>query len=571
MAEMGSKMCPWPMPRVFEHGSSTLWLSREVQYSHRTKEDSLRDETAWYACMKQSSVYHSAHVIQQPQDLLQKAFERFKSKVLSESFVPYKFHPRRAKFEPDVDDNRTCIQSVMFEEIVLTDLEKDSSSISQEAYSIDISTDGSALICVLSPLGGLRALDTLAQLFYAHSALDEVYTPYAPALIKDAPFFSHRGLNLDISRNWIPPQDVKRTIEAMAFNKLNKLHLHASDAQSWPLEIPALPSLAKEGAYRADQIWTAEELQDVQEHGLYHGVEVYLEIDLPGHTASIFHSHPDLITAFNKPWAKYALEPPAGQLKLNHPDVPPFLTTLFNDLLPRVSPFSSHFHTGGDEINREAYKIDPTVRSSSKEVIRPLLQAFTNHVVALVEKHNLTPVVWEEMLLEWDLNLPASTVVQSWRSTASLAKVVEKGHRALFGPCEEWYLDCGFGGFIDPDPSNPDTPIKHPFLDWCSPYRNFRQILAFDPLEGVPEDRHHLVLGGEVHLWGELTDSVTLDGMLWPRASAAAEVLWRVKGEVGEASTRRLAEMRERLVARGFRAGMVQMEWGLRNRGGCIL
>lgn len=59
--------------------------------------------------------------------------------------------------------------------------------------------------------------------------------------------------------------------------------------------------------------------------------------------------------------------------------------------------------------------------------------------------------------------------------------------------------------------------------------------------------------------------------MLWPRAAAAAEVLWRGRGEVGEESTRRLAEMRERLIARGVRAGMVQMEWGLMNKGGCIL
>ena len=59
--------------------------------------------------------------------------------------------------------------------------------------------------------------------------------------------------------------------------------------------------------------------------------------------------------------------------------------------------------------------------------------------------------------------------------------------------------------------------------------------------------------------------------MLWPRAAAAAEVLWRGKGDVGEATTRRLAEMRERLVARGVLAGMVQMEWGLRNQSGCIL
>ena len=81
-----------------------------------------------------------------------------------------------------------------------------------------------------------------------------------------------------------------------------------------------------------------------------------------------------------------------------------------------------------------------------------------------------------------------------------------------------------------------------------------------------------MVLGGEAHLWAELTDSITLDGMLWPRLSAAAEVLWSGPGRpVDEDATRRLAEMRERLVARGVRAGMVQMEWCLRERGKCRL
>lgn len=49
----------------------------------------------------------------------------------------------------------------------------------------------------------------------------------------------------------------------------------------------------------------------------------------------------------------------------------------------------------------------------------------------------------------------------------------------------------------------------------------------------------------------------------------AAEVLWRGAREaVSEDVTRRLAEMREILVGRGFGAGVVQMEWCLSNPGG---
>lgn len=504
-----------------------------------------------------------------PSDLLQVAFERFISRIFEAQIVPYKFNPRDANFEPDPQGEKTYITQIVIKEN--QESQHGFEQISHEAYCIEISSDGQAIIRVISLVGALRALDTLAQLFYAHSQAKDVYIPYAPIHIPDTPFYIYRGLNLDISRNWIPPDDVLRTIEAMAFNKLNKLHLHCTDAQSWPLEIPALPDLAKKGACREDQIWSVEELHHVQKYGLYHGVEVYLEIDLPSHTASVHHAYPDLVTAYKKPWAIYAQEPPAGQLKLNSADVSSFLTTLLTDLLTRSSPFSSHFHVGGDELNLEAYKLDDTVKSSSKDVIQPHLQRLMDHVISHVESKDLTPVIWEDMLLEWDLKLPSSTIIQTWRSATSLANITAKGFRALFGPCEEWYLDSGYGGFIDPDPENKDSPIKRPYHDWCSPYKNWRQMLTYDPLRDIPEEQRHLVVGGECHLWGELTDSVNLDHMLWPRVSAAAEVLWKGRGEVGEETTRRLAEMRERLVATGVRAGMVQMEWGLRNKGGCIL
>jgi len=86
-----------------------------------------------------------------------------------------------------------------------------------------------------------------------------------------------------------------------------------------------------------------------------------------------------------------------------------------------------------------------------------------------------------------------------------------------------------------------------------------------DPLAGVPSDLAHLVLGGEVHIWSEQTDPVNLDDMVWPRASAAGEVLWSGRTDAsGQNRTQldaspRLAEMRERMVNRGIKCGPVQM------------
>lgn len=130
-----------------------------------------------------------------------------------------------------------------------------------------------------------------------------------------------------------------------------------------------MPKLARKGAYHQSQIWTTADLNEVQDYGVHRGIEVYVEVDMPGHTASNSHAYHDLITAYNKQhWGTYAQEALSGQLQLNFPDVRRFLTTLLRDLLPRVSLHYSYFHIGGDELNVEAYNLDPTVKSSSEAV-----------------------------------------------------------------------------------------------------------------------------------------------------------------------------------------------------------
>ena len=492
--------------------------------------------------------------------------------------MPRKFHSKGAVFEPDIVEGKQTIETltIIFSKIEHVIPKRYRIEPREEAYQLRISEYGDAIIEAASVRGAIYGLETFSQLFYAHAKSEtESYLSVAPVLIMDSPEFEHRGLNLDISRNRIAPKDALRTLDAMAHCKFNRLHLHASDAQSWPLEVPSLPDLAIEGAYDPSQIWSVEDLREVQRHGQLRGIEVYLEIDVPGHTTSISASRPDLVTsAYREPWLTYAAEPPAGQLTLNSSEVMAFLTTLFNDLLPRNAEVSSHFHFGGDEINAQVYDLgtDPSV---TKDTIRSHVQRLTDHVFALAKQHNQVPIVWEEMLLEWNLTLPPSTIIQTWRSSDALPEVLSRGHRVLFGSSTHWYLDCGYGAWLDPaDPANPgpDSRASPPYMDHCAPYKNWRTIYSYDPLKGVSPEHRHLVAGGEVHMWGEMTDAVTLDGMLWPRAATAAEVLWAGTGApVSEDTTRRLAELRERLLLEGVAAGMVQMEWCLRNKGGCTV
>jgi len=102
-------------------------------------------------------------------------------------------------------------------------------------------------------------------------------------------------------------------------------------------------------------------------------------------------------------------------------------------------------------------------------------------------------------------------------------------------------------------------------------------MYSYDPLEGIPASDQHLVLGGECHIWAEQTDPISLDKMVWPRAAAAAEVLWSgAKDASGQNRSQveaapRLSEMRERLVAKGVNAEPIQMPFCLQNPDQCTL
>jgi hexosaminidase len=561
-------MSIWPRPRHVTLGSGTVWLAPDVNCQcSRSHAIHVSNPPEVTETPKESGSDRFAQEAPKSQEefvvIAERIFDHTKAIILQSPYIPRNLRGPDIPVEPTEKVPGTpVLQKFTIEEI--PDL-----MVSSEWYRIQLDSDGVCTIQVRTHLGLNRAMSTILQLFFGHSiAAYGSFCPFCPMSIEDAPKFQHRGLNLDISRNTIYPPDVQRVLEGMWLNKMNKLHLHATDSQSWPLEIPKYPELAKKGAYHASQIWTVADVERIQSRGQDLGVEVYFEIDLPGHTGSIHHSFPDLIVAYNQqPWDRYAMEPPAGQLKLKSEAVRDFISSLFDDFLPRVEKYTGYFHIGGDELNRRVYNFEEGLESDSKEDLKPLLQKFFDLCVQKLEEHGLSAIVWEDMLLEWDIQFPSTAIFQSWKSQESLAKIVNRGHRALFGPCHYWYLDCGMGMWLDPNPANPDTPVKHPFKDWCSPYKSWRTVYAYDPFEGIDESRRSLIHGGEVHLWGEMVDSVCLDFMLWPRVSAAAETLWTGPSSLDESVTRRLAQMRERLVLLGIRSGMVQMQWSLQNPG----
>ncbi|KAH7017800.1 family 20 glycoside hydrolase [Ilyonectria destructans] len=572
----------WPVPQKISTGEKVLFIDQTLEVTYNGESvrwippgttgdhDAVMQDTETLFNKQISYTYGyspSSGSDFSSKEIVQAGVSRAFQAIFQDNFVPWKLRARNSDFEPDVYETKTFVKSIQ-----ITQTEKDDDSAFKplagevdESYSLTLSEDGKAVIKAKSSVGCLHALESFLQLFFKHSSGTFWYTPHAPVSIEDEPEFPHRGVLLDVARSWFEVDDIKHTIDAMAWNKMNRLHLHVTDSQSWPLEIPALPKLAEEGAYRKGLSYSPEDIKGIYEYGVHRGVEVVMEIDMPGHIGVVELAYKDLIVAYNeKPYQWWCAEPPCGAFRMNSTAVYDFLDKLFEDLLPRISPYTAYFHTGGDELNKNDSMLDPDIQSNDTEVLTPLLQTFLDYAHGKVRDAGLTPLVWEEMVTDWNMTLGDDVVVQSWLGGSAVKDLAEAGHKVIDSDYNFWYLDCGRGQWLNFD-NGEAFQTFYPFADWCGPSKSWRLIYSHDPTAGLSKEAAKRVLGGEVAVWSETIDAVNLDSLVWPRASAAGEVLWSGRTDSGGQNRSqydaapRLAEMRERMVARGVRASPVQM------------
>ena len=108
-----------------------------------------------------------------------------------------------------------------------------------EAYALNVADRGVGLTAA-TDAGLFNGVQTLRQLFPASiEGADSNHSTWViPAVdIADAPRFAYRGLMLDVARNFFTVEEVKEQIDVMTQFKLNALHLHLTDDQSWRIEI----------------------------------------------------------------------------------------------------------------------------------------------------------------------------------------------------------------------------------------------------------------------------------------------------------------------------------------------
>lgn len=116
------------------------------------------------------------------------------------------------------------------------------------ADSIHIEPDGLANIEAETVWGALRGIETFSQLIWSNDGYNFLEGPlhfYINATsINDFPRFSHRGLMIDSARHYQLETTFYDIMDGMMYNKLNVLHWHITDDQSFPFVSTVFPDLS---------------------------------------------------------------------------------------------------------------------------------------------------------------------------------------------------------------------------------------------------------------------------------------------------------------------------------------
>ena len=119
-----------------------------------------------------------------------------------------------------------------------------------ESYRLVVAGDG-ITITGGGEAGVFYGVQSLLQLFPWESLRRPEERIALPLItVDDAPRFAHRGLHVDVSRNFQTRETIERIIDLMAAYKLNRLLLYTTEDEGWRIEIPGLPELTEVGARR---------------------------------------------------------------------------------------------------------------------------------------------------------------------------------------------------------------------------------------------------------------------------------------------------------------------------------
>lgn len=437
---------------------------------------------------------------------------------------------------------------------------------SPEAYRLSISREGGVVLTGASEAGVFRGLSSLDQI--AAKARRE--GQWRELELVDAPRFEHRGLMLDLARNFRRPEEIRRVIDLMAAFKLNRLHLHLTDDEGWRLAIAPLPELTSVGAQRGHaQPWsdrlppalgsgpdlndahgtgflTASDYIALLKYARTRQIEVIPEFDMPGHARAAIRAMAARDAAHPAEMGRYRLVDPADASRYESaqgysdnamdPALPSslhFVETVIDEVvrLHRIAGVPlRHLHIGADEAPPGAWQASPAARGKARA---ELWDSFFAKILSMLERRGIAAIGWEELAMVPGASSIEVTPrfarpgvsVQVWNSFPGSEglgnRFANAGYGVIFSPASDLYLDM----VQSPDPAEPGH-------DWVRPLP-LSAVLAYDPEASVPGApaldpvaRANLA-GIEATLFSEtVRGDWRLDHMLMPRLLAVAQRAW---------------------------------------------
>ncbi|KAF3482883.1 beta-hexosaminidase [Arthroderma uncinatum] len=468
-----------------------------------------------------------------------------------------------------------------------------------ESYTLEIK-DGSSSIDITAKTvwGALHAFTTLQQIVIADEQSGRLSVEH-PVMIKDQPLYPIRGIMVDSARNFISVDKIKEQLDAMSLSKMNVLHWHLTDTQSWPIEIKKYPQMTKD-AYSRRMTYTHGDVKDVIGYARARGIRVIPETDTPGHSSSGWKQiDPDLVSCANSWWSNddwpkhTGVEPNPGQLDPAYDKTYEVIENIYGELSDLFE--DEMYHIGGDELQPNCYNFSSHVTKwlaeDASRTFNDLLQSYVDRLFPALKKRNDRRLIaWEDIFTSEQMHakkVPKDTIMQSWnKGLENLKLLTSNGFDVIVSSADFFYLDCGNGGWVTNDPrynimENPDskTPNFNYLGDggsWCAPYKTWQRIYDYDFTDGLNDEEKKHILGGISPLWSEQVDDVIISSKFWPRAAALAELFWSGnKDDKGQKRTtqmsNRILNFREYLVANGVGAAPLQPRYCLQHPHHCDL
>ncbi len=362
-----------------------------------------------------------------------------------------------------------------------------------ESYRLSVGPEG---IDIAAPnsYGALHALQTLRQL--AGNCSGRLCFPAVE--IQDQPRFAWRGILIDVVRHWMPPEVIKRQLDAMAAVKLNVLHWHLSDDQSFRIESEAYPLLQQKGS--DGNYYTRQQIRDIVEYAADRGIRIMPELDLPGHSRSWQIAYPELASRPDEDYKLYATTGIfSDPINPAREEVYVFLETLvaeMADLFP-----DRYFHLGGDEVDYSAWEdsdqVNEFMQARGMEDYTELQAYFVQRYGRIIAAQGKIAVGWNEILHR---DLADEVVLHLWDSM-DFPPLVQQ-HPLLIST--NYYLDHVLSAQFH--------------------YRNDALAVTVDGVN-TPALADN-ILGVEAASWAEIIDPRNIDICIWPRTAAIAERLW---------------------------------------------